>query len=240
MSASAAARKGPSRLLSVLQRQRTLCARVVVSWTLAGGITAGGFLLAAMTWGEAKSAGMILPVTPVLFAMGAAAGFAHGSLLAYLGRPPDLLRAAAARTIGYSVVSLVFGIPVAAVLAGWIALGTATTNVPGLGPRAAALAAAVLGSLVLAWAVLEGLKALRNALDRWPQARLGTAILSVTLAFLVVLFHRIRPEIWFTDLRVTGLGAVVLAFAATLWIAAPVVIFLLGFLPAKVKERREG
>lgn len=220
----------------LVEGQRSLCARVVVSWTLAGGLTAGGFLLALTTWGHPETAGMVLPATPILFTMGAAAGLFHGALLAYLGRPPALDPSSARRSMFGALASLVITLPVAAILAGWIALFSATPNV-GPGARAAAAAAAVAGLLVLTWAALEGWKALSNAFARWPHARLGTLILSTVLAILVVLFHQVRPEIWFTDVRVTGWGAIGLAFVATLWIAAPVVIFLLGFLPTRARER---
>ncbi len=217
------------RLRRLLRGQRSLCARVVISWTMGGGVTAGGLLMAAVTMQRPETAQAVLPATAVLFALGAAAGLAHGSLLAYLGRPPAVERRSALDTILMALVSLVAGLPVAWVVAAWISL-TSSILVGRAGPVWPAIVAWVGGLVICAWAVLEGSKALGNAFRRWPEGRTGAIVLSIALGVLVVVFHRFRPEIWFTHVRVTGAGAIALAFVATVWIAAPVVIVALHFL----------
>jgi hypothetical protein len=52
--------------------------------------------------------------------------------------------------------------------------------------------------------------------------------MSVVFAVLVTRFLASPPEIWFTQFRVTTAGAVILAFGASVWIALPVMIALLG------------
>ena len=214
----------------------SLSARVIVSWTLAGGIVAGGFLLALATWGSPATASAVVPTAPILFAMGAAAGLVHGTLLAYLGRPDPARGRTPKETALLAAGGLLLGAPVALVTAGWISLLATTAALQRPFTRLMAWAAVGVGALFALWAVTEGLRALRNALARWPASRTGTVILTVILAVLVLVFHRLRPEIWFTDVRVTGAGAVALAFVATLWIAAPVVVLGLSLVGRRASD----
>jgi len=52
----------------------------------------------------------------------------------------------------------------------------------------------------------------------------------VAFAVLATAFVTVRPQIWWTDVRVAGVGALILAFGATVWIALPVVIAGLGLM----------
>ena len=88
----------------------------------------------------------------------------------------------------------------------------------------------ILGLSLCAWALWEGWRALRTAFGRWPDGRVGTAVLTAILGATTVLFVHVRPPILGTDLRVNGLGAVALAVALTLWVALPTVWTALHFL----------
>jgi hypothetical protein len=96
------------------------------------------------------------------------------------------------------------------------------------------VAATGIGWLVFlalgAWATVEGLEGLRGAMIRWPERRPGVPLVLTVFVTLLALFVWRRPEIWFTDLRVSALGAAFLALGATVWIALPVVVFVLHFL----------
>jgi hypothetical protein len=162
--------------------------------------------------------------------VGAAAGFVHGSALAYLGRPPGMKTSAVLADIARGAIWSLPVLAFALILAPIIALGPAAvvTRQPLL--IGAAAIAAMFGALTLAWAIAEGWRAARQATDRWPEHRWGLPLVFATLALLLILFETQRPAIWWTDIRVTYLGAVLLALGATLWLAIPVEYAGLHFL----------
>src|SRR5690606_21925282 len=59
--------------------------------------------------------------------------------------------------------------------------------------------------------------------------RFGTALVAATYAALLVLFLAKRPELWGLRLRVTEVGAVLLATSLTLWLVGPAVTFALRY-----------
>jgi hypothetical protein len=196
--------------------------RVVVSWTAGGAVFFGGFFAVGMALASRGDIVMSYGGDLVLSGVGALAGFVHGSALAVLGRRRGERAGAVAADIARAAL---LGIPLllfALVLSPIIALGAAAI-VMGLPlMMAAAAMAAAPAALMCGWAVVEGGKALKRAFDRWPEHRWGLPLVSVTLAALLLAFVARRPEIWFTQLRVTELGAVLLALGATLWLAVPV------------------
>jgi len=62
------------------------------------------------------------------------------------------------------------------------------------------------------------------AWQRWPDLRIASIVISVVFAVLATVFVTSHPQIWWTDVRVTGAGALILALGATIWIALPVVV----------------
>ena len=201
--------------------------RLVLSWALAGGIIAGGFFVAALTLSDRVSSNFLGGVVLILFVGGSAAGCVHGALLSYLGRPTGLTRKAWARALGLGAFWLLPTIVVGGLAASWIGLTAA-----GLASERPAVLAGVvvgwmLGAAACLWAAIEGWRAIFRAMERWPELRIGTVLVLVTFAVLCTAFLATRPAIWFTEVRVQGVSAVVLALGASVWIATPVVIALL-------------
>ena len=82
----------------------------------------------------------------------------------------------------------------------------------------------------IVWAIGSGpwgWRGARRAFARWPERRLGALILAGILAILAVGFVLEQPALWGTDVQVKGLGALILALGATVWIALPVVLAVL-------------
>ena len=198
--------------------------RVVVSWGMAGGLAAGGLLMALLTLTGQQSAGASFSTTTILFLLGAPAGLIHGGLLGYVGRPSLDARKRALGSLGLGSVMAIPGMVIAWLVALWVALSAGAVALGDFFLLMGVTVGWLAAGLICAWATLEGWRALRNALRRWPQYRLGTVVLLAILVVLIPTFLSERPEIWFTDVRVTGIGAVGLALGATIWIASPVVI----------------
>lgn len=211
--------------------------RIFVSWSIAGGLVSGGFLVAATTLAGEEVGSAAAQVAVFLWALGTGAGLAHGALFGYLARdlrrPPRQVLRDMARTLLW----IVPGLFVSAVLTVWISLtGPVLRGVrPGVFEAVGIFGTWILGMVLLAWAAVEGSRGLRAIYRRWPDLRIASIAGSLAFAVLVTVFVVDPPEIWFTDLRVTGFGAVILAFGAAVWIALPVAIALVGLF-----RRRRG
>ena len=187
-------------------------------------------LVAAAIVSDSPNAAADPVAATLFFVVGVIGGFVHGALVGVAGRPRDVPLSAAIRGIEFAAVAM---IPVGAVTWGaalWISM-TSTAVSSGRAPLLAATAVGwgvLLGALI--WAASEGVAGLRCAMVRWPERRPGVPLVLLVFVTLLVTFVLWRPEIWFTDLRVSPLGAAFLALGATVWIALPIVVFVLHFL----------
>ena len=204
--------------------------RVAVAWSAAGGILVGGFLVAAMTlMGQLSGHALLLTCTG-LFVVGAVLGFIHGAVLGWMGRPEGTSRGA---TVGALAMAAAYAIPallVSWLIAGWIGM----TSVALYAGRTAAIVgcgvAWLVGIGLVALAGELGWSALRNAYRGWSNARVATLIVVALFGGLLAAFLAEQPRIWGLELRFTPVGAVLLALAATLWLAGPMVTVSLGLL----------
>lgn len=210
--------------------------RVAVTWATGGGVLLGGFLVAAMTLAGQLSGHGLFFTSSGLFVIGAVLGLIHGGVLGFLGRDATTTP----RQAGWALArSALYAIPAVAV--GWLAtVWIAMTVVAAYMGRALTLfgvgIAWVVGAVAVIIAATYGWKALRNAYARWPERRVGTAVVAMTFAALLVLFLADRPELWGVRFRVTEVGAVLLAGFLSVWVAGPAVtaaLRLLNRLPTR-------
>jgi hypothetical protein len=204
--------------------------RIAVGWTAAGGFLVGGFLVAAMTLAGKLSAMGLLATASGLFVIGAVLGFVHGAALGFFGRPAGMTRREAAGAIGMGAVYALPTTALGLVVSGWIAMTLIAQYTGRLAAWAMVGLAWAIGIGIVAYAVVKGWQGLRNAYARWPQRRLGTALVAASFAALLVTFLAERPELWGLQLRVTEPGAFVLAALATVWIAGPAVTLALRMI----------
>ncbi len=214
--------------------------RVSVAWSLAGGVTAGGLLVTAVSLAGSLSASMASTVATILFVLGAAAGFVHGGLLGYLGRDLSRSRAHAFRGVAFGLLLLLPSAPVVWLFTILLALSVASLGSGRFELQLGAVAGWMVGLSLCAWAAWEGWLALKVVWARWPGRREGSLIMAGVLAILSLNFVTTRPEIWGTDIRVTGAGALILAFGATTWIALPVVLATLHLFHRVMGGRASG
>ncbi|HUG39279.1 MAG TPA: hypothetical protein VMM12_02280 [Longimicrobiales bacterium] len=199
---------------------------MLLAWTLAGGMVAGGFLVTSVALAGGTSSHGGLSVTP-LFVLGALAGMVHGGALGFLGRYPHETGVDALRSTARGAL---VALPAAAICWGLALMIALTPSFAGSRRWDLLLAASlawVAGIAICLWAAYEGWRRMRRVFARWPEHRAGTLILLGVLTLLLVRFFAEHPTIWWTDLRVTGIGAFVLALGATVWIALPVVVLAL-------------
>lgn len=199
------------------------CARVVVSWTVGGGIGFGGVLVGSLTVAGLVAPGLQLLAAPVLFLLGAFLGGVHGVLLAVVGRPRTLGRGGAVRRTLWAVLVAVPALFPAWIVTTGISLSAALVTEWHLAWGILALGGWLFGLAVCAWAAREGWHALCRAYARWPESRAGSVLTAVILVGACVASLRMEPELWGTGLKLNGVGALVLALAVTLWVGFPLV-----------------
>jgi hypothetical protein len=212
---------------AVVNRGVGLTGRVLVSWTVAGGLLLGGFLLAGMTLAGRLSANALLMTAGLLYVAGAVLGFTHGALLGFFGRPADMTAKQAFGKIGMAALYAVPAMTVGFLAAGWIAMTVLAIYLDRTLPLVGVGFGWLVGAVLVATAAVYGVKALKNAYARWEDRRLGTLLVAATFASLLVLFLADRPELWGTRFVVTEVGAVLMAAIGALWIAGPFVTLAL-------------
>jgi hypothetical protein len=226
--AAAPASEYAFRLPSILRPG--LPGRVLAASTMAGGIFFGGILVAASTWFDQLVAASVIVISPVMFAGGTVLGAIHGGVLGYVGRPASMPSGAATGSLFSGAIWVIPGV----LLSLATALGIAASRWSMISTQPLVVAGAFLTWLVgvgiSVWCTIEVSQVLSNALSRWPERRPGVPLALIIFVVLVSAFVIVRPEIWFTDLRVSPAGAVVLALGLTLWVAVPVEVVLLHFV----------
>jgi hypothetical protein len=202
-------------------------AGTTVAWAVAGGVALGGFLVGIMTLSGQLSGNGLLLTSMALFVIGAALGFLHGAVLGVMGRPAGTTWRKALASLGLAALYTVPALAVAFLVAGWIAMTAIAIYTGKVFALAGCAVAWMVGATLLATAGISGWRALRRAYARWEEHRYGTMIVAATFAALLVTFLAARPVIWGINVRVTEVGAVLLALSLTLWLVGPVVTIAL-------------
>jgi hypothetical protein len=204
--------------------------RVTITWTVAGGILAGGFLVAAMTLAGQLSGNALLLTSGALYLMGAFLGFGHGAVLGWFARGEMTAR----QYLGRLGLAAAYTIPVLAlgfVVAGWIAMTVVALYLGKATAMAGMAAGWLIGAVLVVTAAAYGWSAAKAAFARWgAHAPLGTALTAATFASLLILFLAERPTIWGLQFRVTEVGAVLLAWFIAVWVAGPVITLSLRLI----------
>lgn len=200
-----------------------LPALVAIAWSLAGGMLLGGVAVVAMIATDRLSGHLLLMASATLFPIGAALGLLHGIVLGVLGRPDGMTRRQALGAMLHGVLYYVPALLLGWLIASWVAaMPIALSGRHLLAVVFSALAWTVM-ALTVAVAGSSGARAAALAYRRWPDRVLGTVLVAGTLVALLTSFAIQSPVIWFTRVRLTGPGAVLLAFAATFWFYGPII-----------------
>jgi hypothetical protein len=204
--------------------------KLAVSWAVAGGILVGGILVAGMTLaGQLSGFGLLLTATG-LFVVGGVLGFIHGGLLGWLGRPATESRRQALASLGMGAVYAVPALLVSWLVAGWIAMTTVALYAGKVAGLIGSGIAWLIGAALLVVAVEHGWSAVRRLYAGWSNARVASLLVAALYGGLLAVFLAERPQLWGLQVQVTPVGAVLLATAATLWLAGPVVALSLALL----------
>lgn len=195
--------------------------QAVLALTLAGAVGLGGFLVAVMTLAGRLSGGGLMLSSTGLFLIGSFLGGLHGLVLGYIGREPGT---GARRALLSEARSLLYAMPALAVawpFTTWIAMTVVSRYTGDLAPLALSTLSWLGGLLLVAWAASVSWSAMRNAWGRWPERRVGTVVVGGSFVALGVLLLVGEPALWGQRLRLTPVGAGLVAAAAALWVVGP-------------------
>ena len=203
------------------------CGRLMVSWTMAGGIAAGGVLLGVLALVGLVQPGVHLFAAEVLFLAGAVAGFFHALALGILGRPACLTFGGACWRSALAVVLCVPAVLVAWVVTAGMTSSAALLTSWKLSWLVLALASWGVGLSLCVWAGLEGWRAGQRALARWaPGFGGGSAVAALLVGgFGGVLVWR-PPEALGLDFRLAPWGAVLVGVCVAVSLGVPLVCAL--------------
>ncbi len=220
----------PQHPANVPHRGLELPAAVAISWSLASGMLLGGAAVVAMIATNRMSGHLLLLGSATLFVIGAALGLVHGVILGVAGRPEGTTPRQAFGAMVHGLFYYPFGLLLSWAVAGWVAaMPIALLGHHVIGAAISALAWVAMAATVY-FAASTGLHAITLAYRRWPDRVPGTILVGATLAALLVGFAIQPPTIWFTDVRLTYPGAIVLALAATFWFYGPIITLGLNVL----------
>lgn len=215
---------------SVPLRGIELPAVVAISWSLAGGMLLGGGAVVALLSTDRLSGHLLMVASAALFVLGAALGLVHGALLGVLGRPLGTTPRQAVAAMVHGLLYLVPALLLGWLTAGWVAALPIAVRTDRALATVISVGAWVVMIATLYFAGSAGLAAAKLAYQRWPDRVPGTLLVGGTLVALLVSAAIQPPTIPFTPVRLTGVGAVTFAFAATFWFYGPIVTAGLALL----------
>lgn len=141
--------------------------RVVLSSILAGGICGGGLLIGTLAMIGYGGPGLHLLLAPVLFLTGSLAGLVYGMTLTVLTRPGEAPRSDAWRRGLIAAVASVPLLPLSWLVSSSITVGTALQVEQRMSWIVVSVGGALLGVAVCAFALVEGWRAVADALRRY-------------------------------------------------------------------------
>ena len=201
--------------------------RTAISWGVGGAVGLGGIVVGLEALTGNLSGGGLLVTALGLFTIGGILGFLHGAVLGIMGRPADMSWKSAARSLALAALYAIPALTVSFLVAGWIALTPIALYTGKTLPLVLSGVAWLVGAVLLCVAAIEGWQALRRGYARWEEKHYGTLLVAGTFAGLLILFLADRPQLWGSQLRLTEVGAVLLALSMTLWLIGPFVTLAL-------------
>ena len=212
------------------QRDLDLPALVAISWSVAGGLLAGGATVATLILTSRLSGHLLITASAVFFAIGAALGLAHGTMLGVFGRPDGTTPRQAFASIARGTIFLLPSLLLGWLIAGWdAALPIVLIGHHILG-GVITLGAWMIMAAVVALASAAGLRAARLMFRRWPDRVLGTLLVAAVMVALSVMFTIERPTVWFINVQLSTFGSLAFVYVLTFWFYGPLITAGLALL----------
>jgi len=211
--------------------------RLMLSWTMAGGVGGGGVLIGALALVGLVQPGVHLFAAQALFVVGVVLGFVHAAVLGIVGRPACLTVGGASWRSAAAGLICIPALVMAWIITAGMTLSAALLTSFSPSWLMAALVSWAAGLTLCGWALVEGSGATRRALSRLAPD-FGTVSAMSVLAVGVLggaLFWR-PPEALGFDLRFAPFVAVVVGIGVACSFGMPLVCTLHAIKRRMVRE----
>lgn len=181
--------------MSPLNREAQIPGRIVISWTMSGGILFGmvGTLLTMAQ--QLPGYDFFVTLTGV-FGFGAVAGLVHGFVLAIFSRARDTSFASSFKHAIVGVLYSFLAVPVAYLATLWIGFAFYYQLDPTVGLLVGAAIGGWIGLAVLVWTAWETWRAIRIIVSAWPDFVVVVGIVGVVFLVLVWFFTSFYPYVF--------------------------------------------
>ncbi len=181
--------------MSPLTREAKIPGRIVISWTMSGGILFG--MLGTLLTVTQQLPGYDFFITlSGVFVFGSLAGLLHGFVLAVFSKDRETPFSDSFKHAAIGVLYSLLAAPVAFLVTLWIGFAFYFHLEPTVGRLLGAIIGGWIGLAVLVWTAWETWRAVRIIITAWPDFVLVTGIVSIVFLVLIWFFNSFYPYIF--------------------------------------------
>lgn len=181
--------------MSPLAREAQIPGRIVVSWTMSGGILFG-ILGTILTLTQQIPGFGLFTTLAGFFVFGSLAGMLHGFVLAVFSKEKSTPFSQSFRRAGIGILYSLLASPVSFLATMWIGFSVYYQLDPDIGRLIGAIIGGWIGLSVLVWTAWETWKAIQVIVAAWPDFTVVTIIVGIVFLVLIWFFNSFYPYIF--------------------------------------------
>lgn len=181
--------------MSPLAREAHIPGRIVVSWTMSGGILFG-LLGTILTLTQQLPGFGLFTTLAGFFVFGSLVGMAHGFVLALFSKEQGVPFSQSARRAGIGVLYSMLASPVSFLATMWLGFSVYYRIEPDMGQLIGAIIGGWIGLVVLIWTAWETWKALRVIITAWPDFGVVVGLVGIVFLVLVWFFNSFYSQMF--------------------------------------------
>lgn len=221
--------------MSPLRREVETPGRIVVSWTLSGGILFG--MLGTLLTLTRQLPGYNFFITlSGMFLFGSLVGLLHGMVLGIFSKERGTSFAESIKQAAIGLLYSLLAVPVGFLVTLWIGFALYYQLDPTIGRLLGALIGAWIGLAIFVWTAWETWRAIRIIVGAWPDFTLVAGIVGTVFLVLIWFFNSYYPFV-FED-RYTLRQAIFIAGGVSVLVVGPLTTLAVIGLRRVVKLQR--
>jgi predicted membrane-bound spermidine synthase len=187
--------------VTTLQKEARIPGRIVISWTMSGGILFG-MIGTVLTLTQQLPGFDFFVTLSSTFVFGALIGMLHGLVLGVFSKPRDTSFIDSFKQVGLGLLYSLFSLPVAYLVTLWIGFAFYYQLDPNFSRLLGAIIGGWIGLSVLVWTAWETWRAIRIIVTAWPDFVLVTGVVAVVFLVLVWFFEAFAPFVFQDDYNI--------------------------------------
>ncbi len=181
--------------MSPFEHEARIPGRIVISWTMSGGILFG-VVATALTMAQQLPGYDFFVTLTGMFLFGSLAGMVHGSVLGVFSKGRDTPFRESFKNVLVGILTSLLTGPVAFLVTLWIGFALYYQLDPTFGRLLGAIVGAWIGLAVLMWTAWETWRAIRVIVTAWPDFVLVTGIVGIVFLVLVWFLASFYPYVF--------------------------------------------